>query len=86
MLDVQNIRAGYGNINVLWDLSLTVKAGQLTTIIGPNGAGKSTLLRAVMGLIPVSQGSILLNGAPLNGTPTWKMTDLSMAMIPEGRY
>jgi len=85
MLDVQNIRAGYGAINVLWDLSLTVEAGKLTTIIGPNGAGKSTLLRAVMGLIPVGQGSILLNGAPLNGTPTWKMTDLSMAMIPEGR-
>ncbi|MDQ2822164.1 MAG: ABC transporter ATP-binding protein [Pseudomonadota bacterium] len=85
MLEVQNIRAGYGNINVLWDLSLTVEAGKLTTIIGPNGAGKSTLLRAIMGLIPVDQGSILLNGAPLNGTPTWKMTDLSMAMIPEGR-
>jgi branched-chain amino acid transport system ATP-binding protein len=85
MLEVNNVRAGYGAINVLWDLSLTVEAGKLTTIIGPNGAGKSTLLRAVMGLIPVAQGSIMLNGAPLNGTPTWKMTDLSMAMIPEGR-
>ena len=85
MLDVQNIRAGYGAINVLWDLSLTVEAGKLTTIIGPNGAGKSTLLRAVMGLIPASQGSITLNGKPLNGTPTWDMNKLSMAMIPEGR-
>lgn len=85
MLDVQNIRAGYGAINVLWDLSLTVEAGKLTTIIGPNGAGKSTLLRAVMGLIPVSQGSITLGGKQLNGTPTWQMTDMSMAMIPEGR-
>jgi branched-chain amino acid transport system ATP-binding protein len=85
MLEVTNLRAGYGAINVLWDLSLTVEAGKLTTIIGPNGAGKSTLLRAVMGLIPASQGSITLNGKPLNGTPTWEMNKLSMAMIPEGR-
>jgi len=66
-------------------LSLSVAPGKLTTIIGPNGAGKTTLLRAIMGLIPVSQGAITLGGKPLNGTPTWKMSDVSMAMIPEGR-
>ena len=85
MLEITNLRAGYGAINVLWDLSLSVAPGKLTTIIGPNGAGKTTLLRAIMGLIPVSQGSITLGGQPLNGTPTWKMSDVSMAMIPEGR-
>ena len=85
MLEVSNLRAGYGAINVLWDLSLTVKAGKLTTIIGPNGAGKTTLLRAIMGLVDVSQGSITLNGKALNGTPTWEMMNVSMAMIPEGR-
>ncbi len=85
MLEVKNVRAGYGAINVLWDLSLTVEAGKLTTIIGSNGAGKTTLLRAIMGLVPVSQGSITLNGKTLNGTPTWEMMDVSMAMIPEGR-
>jgi branched-chain amino acid transport system ATP-binding protein len=85
MLEIKNVRAGYGAINVLWDLSLTVEAGKLTTIIGSNGAGKTTLLRAIMGLIPVSQGSITLNGKTLNGTPTWEMMDVSMAMIPEGR-
>jgi branched-chain amino acid transport system ATP-binding protein len=85
MLEVKDLRAGYGAINVLWDLSLTVEPGKLTTIIGPNGAGKSTLLRAVMGLIPTTQGVISLDGKQLNGTPTWKMLDLSMAMIPEGR-
>jgi branched-chain amino acid transport system ATP-binding protein len=85
MLEIKNVRAGYGAINVLWDLSLSVEAGKLTTIIGPNGAGKTTLLRALMGLIEVSQGTITLNGKTLNGTPTWKMMDVSMAMIPEGR-
>ena len=85
MLEIRNLHAGYGAINVLWDLSLTIAPGKLTTIIGPNGAGKTTLLRAVMGLIKPSQGTITLAGKPLNGTPTWKMTDLSMTMIPEGR-
>ncbi|MFC5514026.1 ABC transporter ATP-binding protein [Massilia jejuensis] len=85
MLEITNLRAGYGAINVLWDLSLSVAPGKLTTIIGPNGAGKTTLLRAIMGLVPVKQGSITLGGKQLNGTPTWEMSDVSMAMIPEGR-
>src|SRR4051794_21648428 len=85
MLEISKLRAGYGAINVLWDLSLTVQPGKLTTIIGPNGAGKTTLLRAITGLVPVSQGSITLDGKPLNGMPTWRMNEVSMAMIPEGR-
>ena len=85
MLEVDKLRAGYGAINVLWDVSLSVAKGQLTTIIGPNGAGKTTLLRAIMGLVPASAGSIRLDGKVLNGTPTWKMSDASVTMIPEGR-
>jgi len=50
MLEIENLRAGYGAINVLWDVSLSIQKGKLTTIIGPNGAGKTTLLRAIMGL------------------------------------
>ncbi|MDL2354248.1 MAG: ABC transporter ATP-binding protein [Pseudomonadota bacterium] len=85
MLELKQVRAGYGAINVLWDVSLGAAAGKLTTIIGPNGAGKTTLLRAVMGLLPVTHGDIALNGKPLAGTPTWGMAALSVAMIPEGR-
>jgi branched-chain amino acid transport system ATP-binding protein len=85
MLEITNLRAGYGAINVLWDLSLSVQPGKLTTIIGPNGAGKTTLLRAITGLVPVTQGAITLDGKPLNGMPTWRMNEVSMAMIPEGR-
>ncbi|MES2257520.1 MAG: ABC transporter ATP-binding protein [Pseudomonadota bacterium] len=85
MLEVNQLRAGYGAINVLWDVTLKVETGKLTTIIGPNGAGKTTLLRAIMGLVPVGQGEIRLNGQRLNGTPTWRMADASVAMIPEGR-
>ncbi|MQA40849.1 ABC transporter ATP-binding protein [Rugamonas aquatica] len=85
MLELDQVRAGYGAINVLWDVSLKAEAGKLTTIIGPNGAGKTTLLRAIMGLVPVTAGEIRLNGERLNGTPTWEMADHSIAMIPEGR-
>src|SRR3546814_3434340 len=51
------IRAGYGAINILWDVSVAIRPGELTTIIGPNGAGKTTLLRAIMGLVPLTQRS-----------------------------
>lgn len=85
MLELKQVRAGYGAINVLWDVSLTAASGKLTTIIGPNGAGKTTLLRAIMGLLPVTKGDITLNGKSLAGAPTWEMADLSVAMIPEGR-
>ncbi|KAB8045245.1 ABC transporter ATP-binding protein [Janthinobacterium aquaticum] len=85
MLEIDKVRAGYGAINVLWDVSLSIAPGRLTTIIGPNGAGKTTLLRAIMGLLPVSAGSIRLSGKAINGTPTWNMSDAGVTMIPEGR-
>ena len=85
MLEVRGVRAGYGAINVLWDVDLRFEANKLTTIIGPNGAGKTTLLRAIMGQIPVTQGQIALDGRRLDGADTWRMPDLGIALIPEGR-
>ncbi|MGO3859605.1 ABC transporter ATP-binding protein [Neisseriaceae bacterium CLB008] len=85
MLKVDHIRAGYGAINILWDVSLEMPKGALTTIIGTNGAGKTTLLRAIMGLIPLTQGHISLEDAPLDVVPTWDMPGLGLCLIPEGR-
>ena len=85
MLELSNVRAGYGAINVLWDVSLAMQPGRLTTIIGPNGAGKTTLLRAIMGMVPLKGGEITLHGKRLDGTPTWDMADRGLAMVPEGR-
>jgi branched-chain amino acid transport system ATP-binding protein len=85
MLEVDNVRAGYGAINVLWDVTLSFEKGRVTSIIGPNGAGKTTLLRAIMGLLPISRGTIRYEGTPLNETSTWRMATLGLAMIPEGR-
>jgi branched-chain amino acid transport system ATP-binding protein len=85
MLEIANLRAGYGAINVLWDVSLEVAEGKLTTIIGPNGAGKTTLLRALMGMLPVLQGTIRLNGESIANVNTWTLVERGVVMIPEGR-
>jgi branched-chain amino acid transport system ATP-binding protein len=85
MLEVSGLRAGYGAINVLWDVSLRARAGQLTAIIGPNGAGKTTLLRAIMGLVPITHGHVVLEGSRLAGTASWQLAERGVALIPEGR-
>jgi branched-chain amino acid transport system ATP-binding protein len=85
MLELERVRAGYGAINVLWDVSIRAREGQLTAIVGPNGAGKTTLLRAIMGLVTVGGGEIRLDGERLNGTPTWHMTGHGVAMVTEDR-
>lgn len=85
MLDVRDVRGGYGSINVLWGVSMNVVKGQVLTIVGPNGAGKSTLLRAIMGLIPISGGEVHFDGKSLAGVPSWNMPDSGLVMVPEGR-
>ncbi len=85
MLEVENLRAGYGAINVLWDVSLTMPAGKVTAVIGPNGAGKTTLLRTIMGLLPINRGRIRLNQNALNARKTWEIVALGLGMVPEGR-
>lgn len=84
-IEVSNIRAGYGAINILWDVSLTIQAGKVTTIIGPNGAGKTTLLRAIMAMLPVTQGEIRYERQSLEGSNTWDLIGRGLVMIPEGR-
>lgn len=85
MLEVNNVKAGYGDINILWDISLSFPKGELTTIIGTNGAGKTTLLKTIMGLLPATQGDISLDGQSIARYNTWDMTSLKMCLIPEGR-
>ncbi|WP_136418735.1 ABC transporter ATP-binding protein [Herbaspirillum sp. ST 5-3] len=85
MLEIRNLRAGYGAINVLWDVNLSFAEKQLTSIVGPNGAGKSTLLKTIMGLVTPSQGDITLRGASLAQHRTWDMADQGVVLVPEGR-
>ena len=85
MLTVENLSAHYEDLQVLWDLSLDVKKGELVALIGSNGAGKTTLLRAITGLLPPSGGRIAYHDVILNDLTPHEIVDLGISMVPEGR-
>lgn len=85
MLKVENLGVGYGDLQVVWDVSFEVPAGSLVAIIGSNGAGKTTTLRALMNLLPALTGSIEFKGESIVGVPTHRIVELGLVMIPESR-
>jgi branched-chain amino acid transport system ATP-binding protein len=85
LLELQGIRAGYGKIEVLHGLDLTVAEGEIITIIGANGAGKSTLLKAVSGVVRLTGGRILLDGERLDTLGVEQIVSRRLIQIPEGR-
>ncbi len=85
MLTLRNVNAGYGNFQALFDISLEVNAGEAVAVIGPNGAGKTTLMRVISGLIPATQGTIVMEGASVLDTPAHNIVNLGIAHVPENR-
>ena len=85
MLNVDNISAGYGKVEVLRNISFNVGAGEVVTIIGANGAGKSTTLKTLCGVIAARQGTISFDGQAIAGKESHQIVDMGMTMIPEGR-
>ena len=85
MLQVENLVAGYGKVQVLHGLSMQVAPGQLVTLIGSNGAGKTTTLRALSGMIRPESGRIMLAGKDIAGLPSYAITRRGLAHSPEGR-
>jgi branched-chain amino acid transport system ATP-binding protein len=84
-LEIRDIKVSYGDVEVIFDLSLTVQEGEVVSIIGGNGAGKSTLLRTISGLIHPQQGSIFFEGKPIHADPPEEIVNLGIVHIPEGR-
>jgi branched-chain amino acid transport system ATP-binding protein len=84
LLKVEGITAGYGGPAVVRDVSLSIKAGQITALLGANGAGKTTLMRAICGMV-VATGSVMLDGHPITGMRTEHIARLGVAHVPEGR-
>ncbi len=84
-LEIQNIESGYGEVQVLWGLSLKARAGKLTTIIGANGAGKTTALRTIMGTVRPWGGRILLDGEDVTKLSPHAKAGRGMVLVPEGR-
>ncbi|MCE6952335.1 ABC transporter ATP-binding protein [Cereibacter sphaeroides] len=85
MLRVEAIDAGYGRVQVLRGLSFEARAGEVTCVMGRNGAGKTTLLRAVMGQVPLTAGSIALDGQRIDGLPPHRIPRLGIGYVPQGR-
>ncbi len=85
MLEVKNLNVGYGEIRVIWDVSLEVEEGETVALVGANGAGKSTILKAVSGALKPTSGEILFKGESITGVPAHKVVGKGLAYVPEGR-
>jgi branched-chain amino acid transport system ATP-binding protein len=84
-LELIGLRAGYGRIEVLHGVDLTVPPGTVTALLGPNGAGKTTTLRAIAGALVPTAGCVHLSGLHLNGAPAEKLSRAGVCHVPEGR-
>jgi branched-chain amino acid transport system ATP-binding protein len=85
VLEFVNLRAGYGTIDVLHGVSLSLEAGKVHALLGPNGAGKSTTLAVASGQIVPSAGLVLLNGKEINGVASDALARAGVCLVPEGR-
>jgi branched-chain amino acid transport system ATP-binding protein len=85
MLKVEQLNAGYGEVQILWDLSLDVEAGSITALIGSNGVGKTTLLRTLAGALPTYSGRISYDGRDITHLSQPKRARRGIMLVPEGR-
>ncbi len=85
MLEVQNLSARYGESQVLFGVSFAVAAGEVVTLLGRNGMGKTTTVGAVMGIVPPAAGTIRFEGTEIAGWPSYRIAQLGLGLVPEGR-
>jgi branched-chain amino acid transport system ATP-binding protein len=85
MLEIRGLHAGYGEVQILRDVSLSVGAEQIVTLVGSNGAGKSTLLNTVCGILRPHSGSVHLDGADITGWSSEAIVARGITQVPEGR-
>jgi branched-chain amino acid transport system ATP-binding protein len=84
-LDAQGLHTYYGKSHILHGVSLTVGEGEIVALLGRNGAGKSTTLRSIMGLTPPRQGSVSIFGRATHGWPSYRIAQIGVGYVPEGR-
>ena len=85
MLKINGVCAGYGDLKVLYDVSLEVNDGEIVSLVGSNGAGKTTLLRVISGFVPVQEGQVEFEGNDLLSQKAYKRADFGIVHIPQGR-
>jgi branched-chain amino acid transport system ATP-binding protein len=85
MLDIENVSAAYGMVQILRDVSFHVEEKEIISIIGPNGAGKTTLVKTIMGLLHPKNGEIRFKGENIEKLPPYEIVKRGLILIPEGR-
>ncbi len=85
LLRIANLSVAYGDVQVLWGVSLDVLPGEIVALVGANGAGKSTLLSTISGLLQPLSGEIVFDGRNVAGATTQQIVDLGIVQVPEGR-
>lgn len=85
LLSVDGLCSGYGSLQVLFGVSLTIAEGEIVALMGSNGAGKTTTLRTITGLLKATSGSVHLDGQHVTGTAPERLVDRGVVMVPEGR-
>ena len=85
LFEVSAVTAGYGELQILWGLDLSVEQGTLTALVGSNGAGKTTLMRTILGLITPWSGSVTFEGRDVSKLSAHAKAELGLVMVPEGR-
>jgi branched-chain amino acid transport system ATP-binding protein len=85
LLEIKNLDAGYGDIQVLWSVNLGVDENQIVALVGSNGAGKSTLIKTISGLLQPYKGEILFEGRDIAGLPSKEIVQRGIVQVPEGR-
>ena len=85
MLQVTELETAYGRSQVLFKVSLSVKAGEVTTLLGRNGMGKTTTVRSIMGITPARAGSIEFENKAITDLPSYRIAQAGIGLVPEGR-
>jgi branched-chain amino acid transport system ATP-binding protein len=85
MIELRNINAGYGQVQIVRDVSMNIDNNEIVALIGANGAGKSTIIKTISGMLPVSSGSIIFEGKRIENMPAHKIITNGIALVPEGR-
>ena len=86
ILKVENLESGYGPMQVLWQPSMEVKKGSITSLLGPNGVGKSTLLLTILGVVPPWKGKVIYEDLDVTRMPSHHKVDLGLTLVPEGKH
>lgn len=85
VLSVENIDVGYGQVQILWDVSISVGKGQTVSLLGNNGAGKTTAVQTISGLLKPTNGKVVFEGVDISDMPAHKRVEAGLVQVPEGR-